>query len=287
MQYGLELAAAGSAGDPRTMATFAALAEATGWDGIFLEDYIVYWLEGVPTFDPWVTLAAMACATTRIRIGTTVTPLPRRRPWKLAQEAVTLDHLSQGRVTLGVGLGNGDDMDFAGLGEEPDARVRAEMLDEGLAILAGMWSGMPFSFAGTHYRMREQAYSPTPVQSPRIPIWIGGSSLRKGPVSRAARWDGMVPVPVSLPDGEGRHLRPGEVRDLRAAIAGQRTTDDPFDIALGGMARGGDWEAERAHIASVAAAGATWWLEWVPVSDERSMREAIERGPLRFEATPG
>ena len=128
---------------------------------------------------------------------------------------------------------------------------------------------------------------PRPVQAPRIPIWIGGSSRRQGPVGRAARWDGMLPVPISSPDSGERHLTPDEVRDLRATIGGQRTSDISFDLALGGLARGRDRDAERAHIAAVADAGATWWLEWIPAGDPGTMREAIMRGPLRTSATPG
>ena len=283
MKYGIELAAAGVSSDPRTMAAYAAVAEASGWDGIFLEDYIVHWMDGIPTYDPWITLAAMACATRHIRIGTTVTPLPRRRPWKLAREAVTLDHLSQGRVILGVGLGNGDDMDFAGLGEQRDPRIRAEMLDEGLEIVAGMWSGEPFSFDGAHFKVAKHTFLPRPVQSPRIPIWVGGDSRRKGPVRRAARWDGMVPIPDTVPGGGTIPLSPDHIRELRATIAEQRTTDDQFDIAVGGSSRGTDWDQEREHIAAIAAAGATWWLEWCPATDDHSMREAISRGPLRIQ----
>jgi alkanesulfonate monooxygenase SsuD/methylene tetrahydromethanopterin reductase-like flavin-dependent oxidoreductase (luciferase family) len=155
----------------------------------------------------------MACATTQIRIGTTATPLPRRRPWKVAQEAVTLDHLSRGRMILGVGLGNGDDVDFAGLGEQRDPRVRAEMLDEALQIVARVWSGEPFAFEGSHYQVAEHTFLPRPVQSPRIPIWVGGSSRRKGPVQRAARWDGMVPIPDTIPGGESIYLSPEHVRE--------------------------------------------------------------------------
>ena len=97
----------GAYGDLRAMAELANLAEVSGWDGIFLEDYIFHWA-GQETYDPWIILAAMAMRTERIRIGITVTPLSRR-PWKLAREAVTLDHLSNGRIIVGVGSGNGAD----------------------------------------------------------------------------------------------------------------------------------------------------------------------------------
>ncbi len=285
MKYGLELAAAGPTGDPRSLAAYAALAEDAGWDGLFLEDYVVHWAEGAPTFDPWVSLAAMACATSRIRLGTTVTALPRRRPWIVARHLVTLDHLSGGRVVFSVGIGNDDDVDVAGFGEAATARERAAMLDEGLAIMAGMWSGEPFGFDGAYYRIAERMFLPGPLQQPRIPIWIGGSSNRKGPVRRAARWDGMIPVPTNLPGGGTAHLTPDQVAALRDAIAGQRREGEPFDIVLGGREREADWEEERAHIDAVEAVGATWWTEWLPPADDATMRAAIRRGPLRSRMT--
>src|SRR5438874_11793270 len=170
VRYMVNIGAAGPGRDPRTMAELAALAEASGWDGISLEDYLVYQGRlGTPTYDPWVALAAMALSTTRIRLGTLVTPLSRRRPWKLASEAVTLDWLSRGRRILGVGAGDGHDPSFRAAGEPTEPRVLAERLDEGLEILAGLWSGEPVSFQGKHYHVSGLRLSPTPVQQPRIP----------------------------------------------------------------------------------------------------------------------
>ena len=133
MRYGLEISAAGACGDARTLADLAQLAEESGWDGVFLEDYIIHYDPTyVRTYDPWVALAAMALRTERIRLGTTVTPIARRRPWKLARELITLDHLSGGRMILGVGLGDGAEQSFTHFGEVTDPKRRAEMLDEGL-----------------------------------------------------------------------------------------------------------------------------------------------------------
>ncbi len=130
MRYSVSL---GAIHQPAEIAELATLAEDSGWDGIFLEDYIIYQGQvGTPTFDPWVTLAAMAVATTKIRLGTLVTPLPRRRPWKLAAEAITLDHLSNGRLILGVGAGDVNDPSFGSVGEPTDARTLATLLDEGI-----------------------------------------------------------------------------------------------------------------------------------------------------------
>jgi alkanesulfonate monooxygenase SsuD/methylene tetrahydromethanopterin reductase-like flavin-dependent oxidoreductase (luciferase family) len=164
MRYGLALPNGGVGGDPRTLAELAELAEAAGWDGIFLEDYIVWQgHQDVPTYDPWVALAAVALRTRRVRLGTSVTPLPRRRPWKLARETVTLDHLSEGRLILGIGLGDLHDPGFGAMGEAQDTHQRAQMLDEALDVLVGLWSGHPFSFQGQFYHVHEVTFLPTPV----------------------------------------------------------------------------------------------------------------------------
>ncbi len=191
MRYGLELPNGGVCGHPHILVEMAALAEEAGWDGVFLEDYIVYWrARDAPTYDPWITLAAMALHTERIRLGTTVTPLSRRRPWKLARETVTLDHLSNGRLILSVGLGDLNDAGFVQVGEVTDARHRSQRLDEALDVLVGLWSGQPFSYQGEHYNVRDVTFLPRPVQTPRIPIWVGGGWPRRGTIQRAARWDG-------------------------------------------------------------------------------------------------
>jgi len=275
MKYGLELPGGGPAGHPHILAEFAELGERSGWDGVFLEDYVVYYSPDGLTYDPWVTLAAMATRTERIRLGTAVTAPARWRPWQLARQLVTLDHLSGGRMIFAAGLG--DPLDFARFGESVDPRVRAQMLDEGLRILAGLWSGEPFRFAGKHYRLPEEVvFLPRPVQSPRIPIWIGGSSERRGPLERAARWDGFIPVPK-----DGRHLTPDDVRSLAERIEQRRGTLEGFDIAVGGLARGEDREGES-RLPELAEAGVTWWQEAVYAADYATMRAAIERGPARI-----
>lgn len=281
LRYGLEIPNGGECGDPHIFADLVHLAEEAGWDGIFLEDYICYYsAPDAPTYDPWVALAAMALRTERIRLGTMVTPLSRRRPWKLARELVTLDHLSDGRMILGVGLGDPQDKGFTHFGAMTDAKTRAELLDESLEILPGLWSGRPFSYRGKHYSVDEVTFLPGPVQSPRIPIWVGGSAQRKGVVRRAGRWDGIVPY--KLPDtGDWRDMTPTDVRALKASIDQQRTTSLPFDIAIGGRSRRDDWEQERALIRSLAEAGATWWMAADPAADVDAMRVAIGRGPLR------
>ena len=283
MQYGLSLPNGGLWGDARRLAELAQLAEDSGWDGVFLEDYIVWQSnQSVPTYDPWVALAAIAMQTKRIRIGTQVTALARRRPWKVAREAVTLDHLSNGRLILGVGLGDtGEsvlpDVSFTHFEEMTDAKERAHMLDEALEVLDGLWSGEPFHYEGQYYQVKEVAFLPRPVQSPRIPIWIGGGLPLKGPMRRAARWDGMCPY-----KHRSHYLMPDDIRALRDFVQRQRSSLEGYDIAVGGSVRRTDWEQEREYIKSLAEAGITWWTEYIPPDsgDLETVRGLIKRGPL-------
>jgi alkanesulfonate monooxygenase SsuD/methylene tetrahydromethanopterin reductase-like flavin-dependent oxidoreductase (luciferase family) len=283
MRYGFELPIDRECADPRVLAELAVLAEAAGWDGVFLEDYIVHQsARDAPTCDPWVSLAAMAMRTERIKLGTEVTPPSRRRPWKLAREVLTLDHLSSGRMVLGVGVGDVNEPGFGAVGEVTDAKQRAAMLDEALAIIAGLWTGEPFSYHGKHYHVENLTFLPPPMQQPRVPIWVGGGWPLKGPVSRAARWDGAC-LYKETHGGPWEDMMPDDVRALQAAIASQRESSVPFDIVVGGRTRGDDWELERAHIQSLAEAGATWWVEYVnqELGGLDGMRTVIEAGPLR------
>ncbi len=285
MRHCLNLPIGGPAADPRVLAELAALAEAAGWDAVFVEDYIVYQnRQDIPTYDPWVALTAMALRTSRVRLGTMVTPIARRRPWKLAREAVTLDHLSNGRVILGAGLGDVMDATFASLGEETELRARAGMVDEALEVVAGLWTGEPFSYEGRHYRVREVTCLPRPVQQPRIPIWIGGGYPNPGPMRRAARWDGACFYRATAPgsaEDSGQPLTPEELRSLKDFVERHRTTAAPFDVVAGGPRRGDDWEEERARIRASSEAGATWFSEWIPPADVETMRASVARGPLR------
>jgi alkanesulfonate monooxygenase SsuD/methylene tetrahydromethanopterin reductase-like flavin-dependent oxidoreductase (luciferase family) len=289
LRYGLSLPNGGECGDPRFVLELAERAEAAGWDGLFLEDYVSYQGDPhAPTCDVWTTLGAIAVRTTRIILGTSVTPLPRRRPWNVARQAVAIDQLSDGRFVLGVGIGDaGDhvvaDASLTHFGEVRDRRARAEMLDEGLAIVDGLWRGEPFRFDGKHYRIDEVTFVPRPVQQPRIPIWVGGGYPLPGPTRRALRWDGSFLYKARAAGADGEEAEEGlmtadDVAPLRA-MAGDR----PFDIAVGGAPRGEDAEAERAHIQAIKTAGATWWVEWIPPGHRDAMRRSVDRGPLREE----
>jgi alkanesulfonate monooxygenase SsuD/methylene tetrahydromethanopterin reductase-like flavin-dependent oxidoreductase (luciferase family) len=283
MEYGLSLPTGGECGDPRFVVELAERAERAEWDGVFLEDYVCYQGDpAAPTCNTWIVLAAIAARTERIRLGTEVTPLARRRPWNVAREAAGIDQISGGRMILGVGLGDtgeaiGMDASFLRFDEERGPRTRGRLLDEGLEIIAGLWSGEPFSFAGDHFHLEEVTFLPPPVQQPRIPIWIGGGYPNPRPTRRAAKWDGSC-LYKETHGGPWEHMTPADVRALRE-VAGDRT----YAIAVGGSGRADDWDAEREHIRAVSDATADWWIEWVPPGDRQTMRESVDRGPLRIE----
>jgi alkanesulfonate monooxygenase SsuD/methylene tetrahydromethanopterin reductase-like flavin-dependent oxidoreductase (luciferase family) len=221
--------------DASLIAEMAARAEAAGWDGWFLWDHVVYRDGNEPAVDPWMALAAAALATSRIRLGTMVTPVPRRRPWNLARQAVTLDHLSAGRAVLGVGIGTEATPEFRGYGEETNLARRASMLDEGLELITALWSGAPVHHAGQYYRVGGIRFQPVPVQRP-LPVWVAAVWPHPRPLRRAARWQGVFPARLPGPEALAEIIRvvgPGREIAIRADERPAR-----------------DW----------ARAGATWWL---------------------------
>jgi alkanesulfonate monooxygenase SsuD/methylene tetrahydromethanopterin reductase-like flavin-dependent oxidoreductase (luciferase family) len=237
--------------DPNTLAELALSAEANGWDGLFVWDHVRYRAPVRAVADPWVALAAMAAATERIRLGPLVTPISRRRVHKLARETVTLDLLSRGRLTLGVGLGSDRNDELEPFGEVVDPRERARLLDAGLERLAGYWAG---------------EFEPPPVQSPRIPVWVAARWPSRRPLRRAARWDGLFPI--ELPRPEALAELAAEVRVLRD----QAGLDGPFDLVVDLPPHSdlGPWEA----------AGASWLLAAFGFEPKlREVRETIEAGP--------
>ncbi len=268
-------------GDPRTAAELAAEAEAAGWDGVFTWDGIA--IGATETYDPWVTMAAMAMRTERVRLGAIVTPPARRRPWKLARETTTLDRLSNGRLVVPVGLGALDDGGFGNVGEPTDVRTRAERLDESLAILAGLWSGEPFGFEGHHYRFGPMTFRPTPVQRPRIPVWVVGAWPRERSMRRALAWEGIV---VQAQGGDGRPT--AVTPDVVAAVAayGERerratsSAGGAWEIVVDGTTPAGDPLEAARIVRRFAEAGATWWLEadWSDPSPGR-VHARIVAGP--------
>lgn len=278
MQFGIDLPISGAYADVRLLATLAREAEAAGWDGFFVYDQIA---EAPPTpiVDPWIALAAIALGTRRIRFGTLVTPLARRRPWKVARETATLDQLSGGRLILGAGLGSGQ-TEFDDLGEVGDPKLRAAMLDAALDVIVGLWRGEVFSYSGQHYRLRDAVFLPQPVQTPRIPIWIGGVWPNRAPFRRAARWDGVFPH-YRGPAGSSM-MPPDELRSLLAFIGQQRASADRFDVALRNKTPSDDPIRDAETAASYAEAGLTWWLEGVEGRPRLiDMRKRIRQGPPR------
>lgn len=261
-------------GDAREIAGAAREAESAGWDGFFIPDPV--W--GV---DPWVSLAAAAMVTERIRLGTMLTPVSRRRPWKLAMETATLDNLSGGRVILAVGLG-APDTGFANFGEVTDRKTRAELMDEGLAIITGLWQGQPFSFEGRHYHVRETTFFPPapPLQRPRIPIWMVGAWPSERSMARAARWDGLLPA-ARTTSGEIGQAGPDDVRAMAAYIAGRRGEGGgSYDIVVEGETSGNNPAQSEETLRPWRAAGATWWLETRWGDDGMAQaRERIRQGP--------
>jgi alkanesulfonate monooxygenase SsuD/methylene tetrahydromethanopterin reductase-like flavin-dependent oxidoreductase (luciferase family) len=275
LRHDVTLPTGGACGDPRLVAELAQRAEDAGWDGVFLEDYVVFQGDpAAPTCDAWSALAAIAVQTSRVVIGTRVTPLARRRPWIVARQAAAIDQLSGGRFILGAGLGDTgehvvSDASFTHFGEELDPARRAEVLDEGLEIIAGVWTGEPFAFRGRHFTIDEVTFLPRPIQEPRIPIWIGGGYPLPGPTARAARWDGSMLYRVG-----GAVLQPDDVRAIRAAAG-----DRPYDVSVG-VDRAGDLEEERHRVRALVEAGANRTAEYVPAGDPGAMRQAVDRGPL-------
>ena len=267
MRYGIVI----PKGDPRTVAGLAREAEDHGWDAVFTWDGI-HTSFMAELYDPWVMMAAMAMTTERVRIGAMLTPLSRRRPWKVARETATLDILSNGRLVLPVGLGAVDS--FGDVGEVTDRKGRAELLDESLAILDGLWSGEPFAFEGKHYRLGEMTFLPRPVQRPRIPIWVPGKSDSERSMARVARCDGLILEEVT----------PAAIRAALPYVAEHRRASTPFDVIAQGTVPGDDPAQAAETIGPLAEAGATWWVEspWEEPNGPDELRTRIRQGPPQF-----
>ncbi|MFC0626237.1 LLM class flavin-dependent oxidoreductase [Kribbella deserti] len=253
--------------DAAIVARLAAEAEEAGWHAVFVWDH-VHWREPVrQVADPWITLTAIATATERLRFGPMVTPLPRRRPAKVARETATLDRLSEGRLTLGVGIGSDRfGQEFSSTGEQLDDRLRGQMLDESLEILNAAWSGEPVRHRGEHYIVDGMPFLPRPVQEPGVPVWVAGFPGKVKPLRRAARCDGFFPVNLEHPD---------QLAEAVATIAGLRQDPAaPYDIAIP-LPAGTD-------PAPYAKAGATWWLaEFSPGTSLDEVRGVLREGPIQ------
>jgi alkanesulfonate monooxygenase SsuD/methylene tetrahydromethanopterin reductase-like flavin-dependent oxidoreductase (luciferase family) len=279
MRFGISMPNFDLCGNPRNAVQLAQLAEESGWDGFFLWDHVLwFWPHPMHAADPFMTLAAIATATSRLKLGTMITPVPRRRPWTLARQLTTLDHLSGGRAIMGVGLGGDWFGDYSKFGEPTDQKQHGEMLDEGLQIITGLWSGEPFSFEGRHFRIDAAQFLPKPVQEPRIPVWVAGNWPNKKPFRRAAQWDGVFPLHA----GEDGTMTVQDLRDMLDYMAQFREDRGPFDLVVSGSTADG-LDKAREHVAQMQEVEATWWIDgrWPPTTVEEA-RAMIEQGPPRI-----
>jgi alkanesulfonate monooxygenase SsuD/methylene tetrahydromethanopterin reductase-like flavin-dependent oxidoreductase (luciferase family) len=272
--------------DPKLLSELSAEAEGAGFDGVFVWDSLSVGMDDErlrPACDPWIALGLIAANTSRLTIGTMITALSRRRPWVVAQETTTLDHLSGGRMVLPVGLGALDDGAFSKVNEETERVRRAERLDESLQILEGLWSGKACTFEGDHFRVEGMSMPPGSLQSPRIPVWVVALWPRPRSMRRALRWDGIIPS-VQRSDGTRSDPTPQDVADICKDL--EAKVPPGFELIVEIDTR----EKERGEAAALAAeyseAGATWWLEpvWQEMYEHPGeiapLRARIGQGPL-------
>jgi len=273
-KFGIYIANYGITNDPQDYVDLAILSENNGWDGFFLWDHVFLSSNKMqPFLDPWIILSAVAVKTKRIKLGTTVTPLARRRPWIVAKQVSTLDQLSKGRMILGVGLGI--DLDFSNFGENTDLLIRSEKLDESLHILKGLWANKPFTFKGKHFHIKEVEFFPKPFQE-KIPIWVGGTWPIKKPFQRAAQYDGVFPLKA----GEEESLSPNDYREIIKYIKQYRSSFDSYDIIKSiystGIKEEDEWINDYLNI------GITWFVEAIWPGRDSSLdniKKIISRGP--------
>jgi alkanesulfonate monooxygenase SsuD/methylene tetrahydromethanopterin reductase-like flavin-dependent oxidoreductase (luciferase family) len=260
----------------RSAAQLAQLAEESGWEGVFLGDAI--WCE-----DPMISLAAAAMVTNQIRLGTMVIPTPLRRPWKLASESVALDHLSNGRLTLGMGTG-AVWMGWQAFPDEvTDVKSRAEMLDETIDILTLLYLRKPFDYDGKHFHLKltqldEQYYPPRPLQQPRIRLWAVGLWPRPKSMQRALKCDGVIVEKVNS-EGQSQEPTPEDIRELNAYVQANRSRPGPFDIVLDGQTTGMEVDQIQDKFLALADAGLTWWVEGMWEKTIAQAAERIRQGP--------
>ncbi len=231
MRYGMTLPPFGALADPAYLVELAQAAEFAGWDGFFLWDTVIHDEQSYPIAEPWLALAAIAAATQRLRLGVMITPLSRRRPWQVARQVLTLDHISQGRVIFGAGLG-GAPRDFDWFGEVTDNKTRAAMLDEGLEIVTGLWRGERFEHTGAHYTVAPVTFRPPPTQA-HIPVWIGGMWPNVAPMRHAARFDGVFALKEGFPPS------PQELAAVKAYVEPARPPGTPLRLRSIGHNAGG------------------------------------------------
>ena len=264
MKFGLNLPVVG---DPSFLLDLAVTAEERGWDGFFVWDHLQGSASRPELHDPWSLLGAIAARTSRVRIGTLVTPVARRRPWQLAKQVTTVDHLSGGRATLGVGLGVPPALEYEAFGEPGDARVHAAMLDEGLPLIDAFLRGDAVDHSGEYYQISAHL-APAAVQKPRPPIWVAGGVGKRKPRERALRWDGFYPLDPSASEG-------GLTADVLARTVEALDPPEGFDIVTA--------LNSTSSVAALEKAGATWIIDEPKGFDEplTVIQRRIEAGPPR------
>ena len=259
-------------------------AEKAGWDGFFYYDDI-YTDNKTEMSAAWPIMAAIAVSTKKIRFGSLLTAIGRRRPWEVARESVTVDRLSNGRLTLPTGLGWEGDGAYTKAGMESERKIHAELLDEGLEILDGLWSGKPFRYDGKHNHLKTMTFIPRPVQRPRIPIWVVGAWGRPKSMARVLKYDGLIPV-IKKPDGSHEEITPENIREMKEYVLKHRRIQgnrrEEFDIIKDGMTPANQRKAGEI-VKPFAEAGATWWTEVMRgVKSYKKMLERVLSGPPRF-----
>jgi len=263
--------------DARDFASIAALGEEHGWDGVFT------W-EAVYGVYAWASLAAAAMTTTRVTLGTLLTPAARCKPWDLASAAGTVGRLSGGRVVMSVGLG-AVHPGWTAFEADEGRRVRAEKLDECLDIYAGLLAGQPFGYEGKHYTVRPTDFASPPVAE-RPPVWVVGvyqpGRERQPSLDRAARWDGLLPG--IMDNGKQRHVRnPDELADVVGRVLARRSGGQ-FDVVAEADSYGEFLQLDPPTPGAWADAGATWWMEswWTlqgDASGQAELRRRVAAGP--------
>jgi alkanesulfonate monooxygenase SsuD/methylene tetrahydromethanopterin reductase-like flavin-dependent oxidoreductase (luciferase family) len=257
--------------DPNKAVEWAKVAEAAGWDGFFVADAV--W-----GMDAWVTLTAVAVQTERIRVGTMLTPVAWARPWKLASETSTLDQLSNGRVILSVALG-ANDAGPADFGLVLDRKIKAELVDEGLEIVTGLWPGKPIGYNGKHYQIKPTAFpppSPT-IQQPRIPIWVVGAWPYPKSLARAAKYDGWLVAKIVEGQAWPVEVTPDDLREMVAAMLARRD-GKPMDVIIEGVTKNAK---DTKRVKAIEEAGATWWVESMWGKSEAAILKRLKQGPAR------
>jgi alkanesulfonate monooxygenase SsuD/methylene tetrahydromethanopterin reductase-like flavin-dependent oxidoreductase (luciferase family) len=276
LRFGVFLPAFGDFAEPDRLVELAVAVEEHGWDGLFLWDHLQAW-PGLPVADAFVSAAAVAQATERIRIGMMVTPLARRRPWVFARQTVTLDRLSHGRLVVGVGLGDDGWGEFGSFaGELTDAVERGRALDESLELVEHFWSGEEVRHEGERFRVSAPAFLPRPVQDP-LPVWVACVWPHRRPLARAARRAGCFPLleqgdPPLLPD-------PAQVAEVRRELLALGAAEDVDIVCRGatGLVPPGELAP---GLRACADAGMTWWLDsYAPAEPAEEVLDCVRAGP--------